>query len=236
MTSDSRDFILSNLRAALAANPVRVPEARPRAASPPWSGSAQDLARAFEAAGASARVCASPQDLARELVRVAREHGAARAAVWGHPAIAGLGLDRELEQAGVAVVRASGGPDRARACRPSWPGENLSCREAAGADLGLCVADAVLAASGTLVLRSGPGRPRSHALLPPVFVALASPATALADLDGLMPVLDGWIGEKALSGVFCVTGPSATGDIEFVLVRGAHGPPTVVVLVADFPL
>ena len=83
-------------------------------------------------------------------------------------------------------------------------------------------------------MRAAPGCPRSTALLPYALVVVVRAKDALADFRALMPQAAAWYEQFNPSGVFCITGPSGTGDIEFVMVRGAHGPPTVVALVTDF--
>lgn len=180
----------------------------------------------FEAVGVTARVCASPQDLARELAEVARECEAKTAAAWDHPLLERLGAARLLAECGVAVT-----PPPAADSGAATPGV---CAGIEGADLGLCAAEALLAATGTVVLAPGPGRPRATALLPPVLLVLADPATAVADLRAFLPLAEHWRDRRDPSGLFCVTGPSATGDIEFVYVKGAHGPTKVVVLLAEY--
>lgn len=97
-------------------------------------------------------------------------------------------------------------------------------------DLGLGVtgAEAGFSESGTIVLRSGPGRPRMASLIPLVHVALLpvgrlyrSLAHWAADHAGTIP--------DATNVVF-ITGPSKTGDIEQNINVGVHGPRYVHVL------
>jgi L-lactate dehydrogenase complex protein LldF len=218
-------------------SPVLSGPERACGAPTPFQGSAADLVPLFEAAGVTARVCTSPEDLARELAEVARESGAKTAAAWDHPLLERLGAARLLAEGGVAVIAppaARNATGNAAAHSPSDAATPGVCAGIEGADLGLCAAEALLAATGTVVLAPGPGRPRATALLPPVLLVLADPATALADLRAFLPLAADWRDRRDPSGLFCVTGPSATGDIEFVYVQGAHGPTRVVVLLADY--
>jgi L-lactate utilization protein LutC len=98
------------------------------------------------------------------------------------------------------------------------------------ASVGVTTAVAAAAATGTLALAFDATHRRRTALVPPVHVAVvpvermvATYAEALEALHGLRPVP---------SGMRMVSGPSSSGDIEMVLVRGMHGPVAVhVVLV-----
>ncbi len=261
--SGSRALILENLRRAVAVRQEeagREPEknikinqyasagfggapdsgpAEPAEPLPTWTQpAAEALIPALEASGAVARVSRSPEDLARDLAWVVREYGVKSVAAWRHPLLEWFGAAEILDGLGVEVWQADLADQAAdsrghQETASAIPGRGV-CRQAEGMDLGLCAAEAVLAATGTVVLAPGPGRPRSTALLPPVFLVLADPAMVMSDLRAFLPLAEAWRTESAPSGIFCVTGPSATGDIEFVLVRGAHGPPTVIVLLVDF--
>jgi L-lactate dehydrogenase complex protein LldG len=102
---------------------------------------------------------------------------------------------------------------------------------AAAADLGVTGVDLAIAETGTLVLVSGAGRPRSASLLPACHAAvfdrevlvesLAQAGLALeAGHDGAGPA---WRGAS----INFITGPSRTADIELTLTRGVHGPKEV---------
>ncbi len=97
-------------------------------------------------------------------------------------------------------------------------------------DLGLTGAEAGFAESGSIVVRSGPGRPRMASLIPLVHVALLPK-------NRIYRSLSHWAKEEAAtmaaaSNLVFITGPSRTGDIEQYLNLGVHGPKHVhVVLV-----
>ncbi|MCS6844326.1 MAG: lactate utilization protein [Caldilineales bacterium] len=90
----------------------------------------------------------------------------------------------------------------------------------AAADVGLSMADAALAETGTVVVSSGPGKSRLATLLPPVHIALV-PATRLtADLFT-------WTAGRTVplpANVVLISGPSKTADIEQTMAIGVHGP------------
>jgi len=95
-----------------------------------------------------------------------------------------------------------------------------------GVRVGVTGVDAALAATGSLVIRSGAGKPRAASLLPFCHVAVLSTAQ-------LVPDLETWIQQERENGVesfrqsstiTLVSGPSRTADIALELVMGAHGP------------
>ncbi len=91
------------------------------------------------------------------------------------------------------------------------------------ADLGLSGVDYLIAETGSVVLLSRPGQPRSLSLLPPIHIAVAERRQVLPDLFDLFTPLGIKPGELPAC-VSIITGPSKTGDIELRLVTGVHGP------------
>ena len=102
---------------------------------------------------------------------------------------------------------------------------------AAAADLGVTAADVAIAETGTLVVVSGAGRPRSTSLLPACHVAVFDRETLVESLLQMGLVLEAWHdgAEPAWRGaaINFITGPSRTADIELTLTRGVHGPKDV---------
>lgn len=101
--------------------------------------------------------------------------------------------------------------------------------------IGLTGADAGLAATGSLVLQSGPGRSRAASLLPPVHIAVLKAKQILPDMES-------WWAEQRASGlehirqrsnVVVITGPSRTADIAMQLVMGMHGPRELHLILLD---
>jgi L-lactate utilization protein LutC len=87
---------------------------------------------------------------------------------------------------------------------------------------GLTGADFGLAESGSIVLRSGPGRARLASIVPAVHVAIlpvGRVVRSLAHYASEHPAAP-----TGLSNLVVVTGPSRTGDIEQQLNLGVHGP------------
>ena len=99
--------------------------------------------------------------------------------------------------------------------------------------VGLTGVNAALAATGSLVLESGAGRYRGASLLPDLHIALLR-------ADQLLPDLEGWTAMQAerdqaafrhASNTVIVSGPSKTADIGHQLVKGAHGPRELHILI-----
>lgn len=101
------------------------------------------------------------------------------------------------------------------------------------ADIGLTTAVVAAAETSTLGLAFDAAHRRRTALVPPVHIALVPAvrlvggyADALGTLGALRPVP---------SGIRLVSGPSSSGDIEQVHIRGMHGPVQVHVVVIGTP-
>jgi L-lactate dehydrogenase complex protein LldG len=102
-------------------------------------------------------------------------------------------------------------------------------RACAAADVGITSADYALADTGTLVTIASPQEARMVSLLPPAHIAVVPKDRILTGLDELVTILP----EPATqtSSMVLITGPSRTGDIELILVRGVHGPGQITVVV-----
>src|SRR5262249_50613726 len=120
-----------------------------------WPATLEAFRVEFErVAGVFHRV-ASLDDVAPAIDRIARERGARRLVSWPRASVAGDGLSRALTTRGLGVHEmpageAADGAERARLRAVT-----------AHADLGLTGVDLAVAETGTLVLVSGAGRPRS---------------------------------------------------------------------------
>ena len=92
--------------------------------------------------------------------------------------------------------------------------------------VGITGAGAALAATGSLVLESGAGRYRTTSLLPDLHIALLRPEQILPDLESWQQSqqAQGYPAFTKSSNTTIVTGPSKTADIAQELIKGAHGP------------
>ncbi|HET7089832.1 MAG TPA: lactate utilization protein [Anaerolineae bacterium] len=109
---------------------------------------------------------------------------------------------------------------------PSDPtGRKARMQQLAAASAGLTGALGGLADTGTLVVASGPSRPRLASLLPPMHIALLPVATLYPDLPAFLAAHSDIT--RAGSNVVLITGPSRSSDIEFTPTLGVHGPKTL---------
>ncbi|MDJ0923288.1 MAG: LUD domain-containing protein [Acidimicrobiia bacterium] len=95
--------------------------------------------------------------------------------------------------------------------------------------LGITAADTAIAASGSVVLAHGNGRPRSASLLVDTHIVLLPVGRIVHSLADALEVVD----LESTSNVVVVTGPSRTSDIESALTLGVHGPRHVHILLIE---
>lgn len=103
------------------------------------------------------------------------------------------------------------------------------------ADVGITVCDALIAQTGSVLLTSRSAGGRALSVLPPHHVVVARESQLLPDLPAAFGLLQKTYSDNYPSFMTLITGPSRTGDIERILVLGAHGPRilTVVLLPDD---
>jgi L-lactate dehydrogenase complex protein LldG len=225
-----RDKILQRIRLALK-NPAPMPGAH---------GSATGL-RAARTAAESARdwlpqVGPSPgdwmtlftkhcSDLKTEIV-VAADAAAAQeqlrrlalAEQWQRVATHGAGEAAEAAGAlGLPVLSTDGGYD---------------AKELEACDAGISGCDALIAQTGSILLTARSGGGRALSVLPPHHVVVARREQLVPDLPAAFAWLHHCYGPADWPSMMTlITGPSRTGDIERILVLGAHGPKKLTVLV-----
>ena len=130
---------------------------------------------------------------------------------WDEGHIPFNGLHKKLEAVGVSIAEYNDGQVRA----------------------GITGVTSAFAATGSLVLLSGAGRYRTASLLPDLHIAILTP-------DQMMPDFEAWqqaqqaLGYPAFtksSNTTIITGPSKTADIAQELIKGAHGPREVHIII-----
>jgi L-lactate dehydrogenase complex protein LldG len=100
---------------------------------------------------------------------------------------------------------------------------------AAQADIGLSLAEAALAETGSVAVQSGPGLSRLTALLPPVHLVMVPGSCLTQDIFT-------WSASRQdppPAALTLISGPSKTGDIEQTLTTGVHGPKRFIAIVYD---
>ena len=91
-------------------------------------------------------------------------------------------------------------------------------------DVGISECDALIAQTGTVLVTSRSAGGRALSCLPPHHVVIARREQLVADLPAAMALVKQKYGGNFPSMISFITGPSRTGDIERILVLGAHGP------------
>ena len=148
-------------------------------------------------------------------------HGAGPLIAWDDAALPVGGAAERLVDAG--CERFASTVPREPAARAAHQGAYFDVR------FGLTGAEAAFAESGSIVIRSGPGRPRMASLVPLVHVALLPVDRIFQSQRHWMA--DGDIDLSGAANVVYVTGPSRTTDIEQHLNLGVHGPRAVHVVI-----
>ncbi len=97
-------------------------------------------------------------------------------------------------------------------------------------DAGLTECDALVAQTGSVLLTSRSAGGRALSVLPPHHVVLARREQLVGDLLEAYALLKQRYAADYPSMISLVTGPSRTGDIERIIVLGAHGPKRLSVL------
>jgi L-lactate dehydrogenase complex protein LldG len=221
-----RDQVLGRIREALT-NPSRQPAyehppvTAPRGQPGDWlpvvgqtpsewqalfARNAADLKAEFEVVHAVER--------ARQVVaRLAREGHWKRVALQSDPLVeevmAGTGLETLSLKAGYAV------------------GELEQC------DAGISLCDALIAQTGSVLVTSRSTGGRAISVLPPHHIVLARRSQLVPDLPAAFAHVKKAHGGNYPSMISFITGPSRTGDIERILVLGAHGPRRLTILLLD---
>jgi L-lactate dehydrogenase complex protein LldG len=98
---------------------------------------------------------------------------------------------------------------------------NAGVREA---DLGVTACDCLIAQMGAIVVSPKSAGGRALSVLPPVHLVIAHRNQLLPDLATAIAFIRRRYDGQWPSTLSIITGPSRTGDIEKVLVLGAHGP------------
>jgi L-lactate dehydrogenase complex protein LldG len=98
---------------------------------------------------------------------------------------------------------------------------------------GITGCDALIAQMGSILVTSRSAGGRVLSVLPPHHVVIATPDQLLPDLPAAFELLSSKYGDCYPSFTSFITGPSRTGDIERILVLGAHGPRALSILLVD---
>lgn len=126
--------------------------------------------------------------------------------------------------------------DLTHALATGFPGEilwieaqtNLPALEAC--DAGLTACEALIAQTGSVMVSSRTCGGRALSILPPAHAVIARETQLVADLEEALTLARSLHQGQWPSMLSLITGPSRTGDIERILVLGAHGPKELLIL------
>ncbi len=239
-TLDGKAVVMERIRkaaAAAAAGPLADAGERPRfervAARSPFAPNATrgELVERFRAEleALAARVY-GPLDAdgaAEQVVRLVRERGVFEVLTWGEGEIACPPLGDRLERASIRLMPGD---------VPNEGDRQAVLARLATIEVGITGADAGLADTGSIVVSSGPGRPRNASLLPPVHIAVLRTSRIYPTMHEWL-LAEGAAQVREAANVVVITGGSRTSDIELQLTLGMHGPRELhVVLYGDLPI
>jgi L-lactate dehydrogenase complex protein LldG len=97
-------------------------------------------------------------------------------------------------------------------------------------DAGVTECDALIAQTGGVAVTSRSAGGRALSVLPPHHIVIARREQLVADLPAAFDLLQRKYAPDFPSMISFITGPSRTGDIERILVLGAHGPKKLTIL------
>ena len=233
MSSTARDTILARVREALQV-PAPPPHLKAHTAMPtaaggltvlpleaarPWlpdGGDSPDESRRILAENlgrlkAELHSVADAAAAAAFLGALARDRGWKRVALHGHPlveaAVRDLPCDTHRVDAGTFDK------DALEAC-----------------DAGITACEALVAQTGSVLVSSATCGGRSLSVLPHVHVVVATVDQVVPTLAAALDAARSRHAGQLPSMLSFITGPSRTGDIERILVLGAHGPKELFVL------
>lgn len=101
--------------------------------------------------------------------------------------------------------------------------------------VGITGVDVALVATGSLIVSSGKGKARSASLLPDKHIALVNASQLLPDVESWIQSQrdSGARAFKESSNTTIISGPSKTADIAQELIKGAHGPRQVHIILIE---
>jgi len=113
----------------------------------------------------------------------------------------------------------------------TWVDEGYDVADLESADAGITGCECLVSQTGSILVTAASSGGRALSVLPPHHVVIAARSQVVGDLSEALAVAKTSHGGTAPAFLSFITGPSRTGDIERILVLGAHGPKQLTVLV-----
>lgn len=146
--------------------------------------------------------------LAEVITELSKKNGWKKVAAHASPLLSGMDID-------LPVVRTDA---------PYAIADLESC------DAGITTCEALIAQTGSVLVTSKGQQGRAVSILPPHHVVIATIDQILPDLSAAFALMKEKYSSAYPSMIGFITGPSRTGDIERILVLGAHGPKFLTVI------
>jgi L-lactate dehydrogenase complex protein LldG len=217
---------LANSRTTLAVEAAGASHTPPSFVHPPQEHLLDQFAVELAQLEGHPHRCADDAQALTAIRSILESHAASSVVAWDREQIGLPGLDALLVELGVRVLYDQiAGPKRVT---------QLQALDSAP----VCIsgADAGIAESSTLVLRSGGGRGRLASLIAPVHIAVLRGAQIVRGLGEALALLQARHGPDIFtdsSNLTLISGPSRTADIELTLTLGVHGPREIHVVLID---
>ncbi len=218
-SSSSKQDILANIRSANKGIPSETGKSRDAKIKPSPASSKEDqiiekFTQMLQIAGGECHVLENDKALKAKLEEILSDFSKKQILIGNDSELKEIGLPQLIEEiTGKAIF-----PDKTQ------------LNQSASADLGITTAQAGIADTGTAVLAHTSERGRLAALLPPVHLAILKKDLLFANKFSYLKAARSENTDLSDTPMTWVTGPSLTADIEKVLVRGAHGPRRVIVI------
>lgn len=204
----SRELILARIEEALSdthPQPFEATAAQKRAVLPPVTDLIPQFAANAEFLRAEFHACTDEAAAKAKLAELAAKHGWKKVATHR-----GTLTDALVRSSGFSpFLDATDGYDRF---------------ELEACDAGITECDALIAQTGSVFLTARSGGGRALSVLPEHHVVLARRDQLLPDLPAGYELIQQRYGAAWPSLTTLITGPSRTGDIERIIILGAHGP------------
>lgn len=150
------------------------------------------------------RQVASLDDATRQLAALASENNWKRLASHRHPLTSSL-----AEKLGLPCL---------------FTDSDYATPELESCDVAITSCDALIAQTGSVLITSNSAGGRALSVLPPHHIVIAQRSQMVSDLTAALQLARKIYAPNWPSFLSFITGPSRTGDIERILVLGAHGP------------
>jgi L-lactate dehydrogenase complex protein LldG len=159
------------------------------------------------------RPVASPGEAARQLAALAGESNWKRIASHRHPVASAL-----AEKLGLPCLRTDAG---------------YATADLEQCDAAITGCDALVAQTGSVLVTNRSAGGRALSVLPPHHVVIAQRSQVVPDLVSALRLARKLYATNWPSFLSLITGPSRTGDIERILVLGAHGPKKLTIFLLE---